>query len=154
MSDLRMRSRSKLDRSIQYNDLSPTDYEAALLGFGLPKMIVDVVLDADMKSLKGELDSSSRDLSKLLGRKHDLTCRRRQNGAGRLIEPWRAFRFHALCRLALFEGEEHDELYQALFLTAGGESLGFKKTRDSLKARPQQFGEIVGLRAYRQLQFL
>jgi len=31
-------------------------------------MIVDVVIDADVKSSKGELDSASDDLSKLLGR--------------------------------------------------------------------------------------
>jgi NAD(P)H dehydrogenase (quinone) len=56
-------------RPIVYSDLPPADYEAALLSFGLPKMIADVVIDADVKSSKGELDSSSRDLSELLGRK-------------------------------------------------------------------------------------
>lgn len=55
-------------RPIAYNDLSPADYEAALLGFGLPKIIVDVGIDADMQSQKGELDSSSRDISALIGR--------------------------------------------------------------------------------------
>ena len=39
-----------------------------LLGLGLPQMIVDVVVDADVKSSSGELDSSSRDLSALLRR--------------------------------------------------------------------------------------
>jgi|HubBroStandDraft_5_1064220.scaffolds.fasta_scaffold1348951_1 NAD(P)H dehydrogenase (quinone) len=39
-----------------------------LLGLGLPQMIVDVVVDADVKSSSGELDSSSRDLSALLSR--------------------------------------------------------------------------------------
>jgi NAD(P)H dehydrogenase (quinone) len=56
-------------QTVVYNDLPRADYEAALLGLGLPKMIVDVVVDADVKSLKGELDSSSHDLSELLGRK-------------------------------------------------------------------------------------
>lgn len=55
-------------RAIVYNNLPPAEYEAALLGFGLPKIIVDVVVDADVKSSKGELDSTSRDLSELLGR--------------------------------------------------------------------------------------
>ncbi|KTB60841.1 quinone oxidoreductase [Pseudomonas fluorescens] len=55
-------------RSIAYKNLAPTEYEAQLLSFGIPKMIADVVIDADMKSLTGELDSSSRDLSRLLGR--------------------------------------------------------------------------------------
>jgi NAD(P)H dehydrogenase (quinone) len=55
-------------RPIAYNNLPPADYETALLGFGLPKIVVDVVIDADVKSAKGELDSSSHDLSELLGR--------------------------------------------------------------------------------------
>lgn len=55
-------------RPVVYNNLPPADYEAALLGFGLPKMIVDVVVDADVNSANGELDSSSRDLATLLGR--------------------------------------------------------------------------------------
>ncbi|VWB61957.1 NmrA family transcriptional regulator [Burkholderia lata] len=55
-------------RSIVYNHLPAADYEAALLGFGLPKMIVDTIIDADLKASSGELDSASRDLSRLLGR--------------------------------------------------------------------------------------
>jgi NAD(P)H dehydrogenase (quinone) len=55
-------------RQIVYNDLAPSEYEAMLLGLGLPKMIVDVVVDADVQSSKGALDSTSGDLSRLLGR--------------------------------------------------------------------------------------
>ncbi len=55
-------------KTIVYNDLPSSDYAGALLGFGLPQMIVDVVIDADLKSQKGELDSSSNDLSRLIGR--------------------------------------------------------------------------------------
>ncbi|GAC1315622.1 MAG: SDR family oxidoreductase [Collimonas sp.] len=55
-------------RPVAYNDLTLADYEAALLSIGLPKMIVDVIIDADVKSSKGELDSSSHQLSELLGR--------------------------------------------------------------------------------------
>jgi len=53
---------------IVYNDLSSSEYEAVLLGLGLPKMIVDVVIDSDVKARNGELASNSRDLSRLLGR--------------------------------------------------------------------------------------
>jgi NAD(P)H dehydrogenase (quinone) len=56
-------------RPVVYKNLPATDYKTTLLGLGLPEMIVDVVVDADVKSAKGELDSSSRDLSRLLGRK-------------------------------------------------------------------------------------
>jgi NAD(P)H dehydrogenase (quinone) len=69
MSEFAKEVSKQAGRPVVYNDLPPADYEAALLGFGLPKMIVDVVVDADVKSLKGELDSSSHDLSELLGRK-------------------------------------------------------------------------------------
>ena len=55
-------------RPIVYKNLPPAEYEATLLGLGLPRMIVDVIVDADIKSSNGELDSSSRDLSQLLGR--------------------------------------------------------------------------------------
>jgi NAD(P)H dehydrogenase (quinone) len=55
-------------RTVVYNDVTATEYKAALLGFGLPQMIVDLVIDADLKSLNGDLDSSSRDLSKVIGR--------------------------------------------------------------------------------------
>lgn len=55
-------------RPIVYKNLPPAEYEATLLGLGLPRMIVDVIVDADIKSSKGELDSSSQDLSQLLGR--------------------------------------------------------------------------------------
>jgi NAD(P)H dehydrogenase (quinone) len=56
------------NRTVVYNDVPVSEYEAALLSLGLPQMIVDVVIDADLKSLKGDLDSSSRDLSTLIGR--------------------------------------------------------------------------------------
>ncbi|MCC8395402.1 SDR family oxidoreductase [Paraburkholderia sp. MMS20-SJTR3] len=55
-------------RTIVYHHLSTAEHEAALLHFGLPKMIVDVVVDADLKASAGELNSDSRDLSTLLGR--------------------------------------------------------------------------------------
>jgi NAD(P)H dehydrogenase (quinone) len=68
MSEFAEEVSKQVGRPIAYNNLSPSDYEAALLGFGLPKIVVDVVVDADLKSQKGELDSSSRDLSILIGR--------------------------------------------------------------------------------------
>ncbi|WP_347557061.1 SDR family oxidoreductase [Robbsia sp. KACC 23696] len=55
-------------KTIVFNNLPPADYEGALTGLGLPKMIIDVLIDADVKSSQGELDSSARDLAKLLGR--------------------------------------------------------------------------------------
>jgi NAD(P)H dehydrogenase (quinone) len=56
-------------KHIGYTDLPPQDYAAALATFGLPPMIIDVVIDADIKAQAGELDSTSRTLSELIGRK-------------------------------------------------------------------------------------
>jgi NAD(P)H dehydrogenase (quinone) len=69
MSELAEEVSRQAGRNIAYNDLPRPEYEGMLLSFGLPKMVVDVVLDADEKSSKGELDSTSDDLSRLLGRK-------------------------------------------------------------------------------------
>lgn len=55
-------------RPVVYSDLPPAEFAAALQSVGLPQMIIDVVVDASAKAAKGELDSSSRDLSRLLGR--------------------------------------------------------------------------------------
>jgi NAD(P)H dehydrogenase (quinone) len=68
MSEFAGEVSKQADRPIVYNNLPPAEYEAALLSLGLPKMIVDVVVDADVKASQGALDSSSRDLSELLGR--------------------------------------------------------------------------------------
>jgi len=68
MSEFAEEVSKQAGRQIVYNNLPSADYEAALLGLGLPQMIVDVVVDADVKSSSGELDSSSRDLSALLRR--------------------------------------------------------------------------------------
>ena len=68
MYDFAAELSKQVGRQIVYSNLSEVDYRAALLGFGLPKMIVDVVIDADVKSAGGALNSSSRDLSLLLGR--------------------------------------------------------------------------------------
>ena len=68
MSEFAGEVSKQADRPIVYNNLPPAEYEAALLSLGLPKMIVDVVVDADVKASQGALDSSSRDLSELLGK--------------------------------------------------------------------------------------
>jgi NAD(P)H dehydrogenase (quinone) len=68
LSDLAAEVTKQSGTEVVYRNLSPSEYEAALLGFGLPKMIVDVVVDADLKTRNGALNSSSRDLFELLGR--------------------------------------------------------------------------------------
>ena len=67
-SHLEMSPRSSLTHCHDECHAFP-DYAAALLGAGLPKIIVDVVIGANIRSARGELGSSPRGLSELLGRK-------------------------------------------------------------------------------------
>lgn len=55
-------------KPVAYQDLPARQFADALLGMGLPQMIVDVVVDASLKTALGDLDSSSRSLSALIGR--------------------------------------------------------------------------------------
>ena len=69
MSEFAAEISAQTDKPIVYTDLPPQDYAAALASLGLPRMIIDVVIDADLKAQAGELDSTSRTLSELIGRK-------------------------------------------------------------------------------------
>jgi NAD(P)H dehydrogenase (quinone) len=68
MSEFAAEVSKQVGHEIVYNNLASGEYRTALLGFGLPEMVVEVVVDADIKSSSGGLDSSSRDLQRLLGR--------------------------------------------------------------------------------------
>ena len=68
MAELAAEVSRQIGRDIPYRNLSGEDYAAILLGFGLPQMSVDVIIDADTKAIRGDLDSTSRDLSRLISR--------------------------------------------------------------------------------------
>jgi NAD(P)H dehydrogenase (quinone) len=68
MDELASEVSKQIGRDIPYRNLSGNDYAAVLLAAGLPQMTVDVIIDADMKAMHGGLDSTSRDLSTLIGR--------------------------------------------------------------------------------------
>ncbi len=53
---------------VAYKNLTPSEYENALLGFGLPAALASLLADSDAGAAKGELDSTARDLHSLLGR--------------------------------------------------------------------------------------
>ena len=55
-------------KSLIYRNLPEAEYAAALEGFGLPKAVAALVADADTGAARGELDTDSDDLSRLLGR--------------------------------------------------------------------------------------
>lgn len=68
MAELASEVSRQIGRVIPYQNLAREDYAAILLGLGLPQMTVDVIVDADAKAIRGDLDSTSRDLSGLIGR--------------------------------------------------------------------------------------
>jgi NAD(P)H dehydrogenase (quinone) len=68
MLDLASEVSRQLGRDIPYRNFSSEDYAAILLKFGLPQMTVDVIINADAKAIRGELTSTSRDLSELISR--------------------------------------------------------------------------------------
>jgi len=56
-------------KSVVYQNISPEDYLAALVGLGLPDGSAQVIVDADVQALNGTLYSDSKDLENILGRK-------------------------------------------------------------------------------------
>jgi NAD(P)H dehydrogenase (quinone) len=55
-------------RTVVYRNLTEPEYEAALLGFGLPAPVAKMLADSDARAAEGELDTNARDLHDLLGR--------------------------------------------------------------------------------------
>jgi NAD(P)H dehydrogenase (quinone) len=68
MTELASEVSRQIGREIPYRNLSGEEYAAVLLGLGLPQGVIDVIVDADAKAIRGDLDSASRDLSRLIGR--------------------------------------------------------------------------------------
>ena len=53
---------------VAYKDLPPADYEAALLGAGLPGFLAALLADSDAGAARGALCDEGRQLSRLIGR--------------------------------------------------------------------------------------
>ena len=68
MSDLASEVSRWAGRPIPYRDLPPSAYKQALAPAGLPAEIVDLLVGTDLAIARGDLDDSSRDLHKLIGR--------------------------------------------------------------------------------------
>ena len=56
------------NKPVIYKDLPQEDYAKALAGFGLPEEVAHAIADADAGASRGELYTSSHDLSRLIGR--------------------------------------------------------------------------------------
>ncbi len=55
-------------KKVAYQNLPAAEYEAALVGFGLPAPFAHILADADVGVSRGDLNDSSGQLSKLIGR--------------------------------------------------------------------------------------
>lgn len=56
-------------QAVQYKNLTSEQYHQGLVQAGLPTGLVDVIVDADVKTQTGAMFSDSKDLEKLIGRK-------------------------------------------------------------------------------------
>lgn len=55
-------------KAVSYQDHAFADYKGALLGFGMPEPVAQMLADSDVGASRGALESSARDLSRLIGR--------------------------------------------------------------------------------------
>lgn len=55
-------------RPVQYKNLSASDYRSALVGFGLPEVLADVLTSSDTGAAERALYDDRHDLSRLIGR--------------------------------------------------------------------------------------
>ena len=55
-------------KSVSYVNLSPSEYQAALVKTGMPEAIAKLLADIEVSTSKGDLFDDSHQLSKLIGR--------------------------------------------------------------------------------------
>ena len=58
----------QIGREICYRNLARDEYAAVLRDLGVPERTADVILDADAQAIRGDLESTSRELGELIGR--------------------------------------------------------------------------------------
>ena len=68
LADLAQELSAQSGTPVAYRDLARGDYEAALLGAGLPAELADLMADSDACAARGALDDDGRALSRLIGR--------------------------------------------------------------------------------------
>ncbi len=68
MAELAAEVSRQVGRTIAYRDLPPEQYRTVLTGAGVPGPYADLLVDSDLGIAKGELDDSSGDLRRLIGR--------------------------------------------------------------------------------------
>lgn len=68
MSDLAAEVSKQFGKPVSYTNMPSEQYAATLQSFGLPPPIAEMLASADEGISRGELDTQSRDLSRLIGR--------------------------------------------------------------------------------------
>ncbi|HEY4079726.1 MAG TPA: SDR family oxidoreductase [Burkholderiaceae bacterium] len=68
LADLAAELARQSGKPVAYRDLPKADYEAALLGFGLPAPIAELISDSDLGASRGALFDDGHQLSRLIGR--------------------------------------------------------------------------------------
>jgi NAD(P)H dehydrogenase (quinone) len=68
MAELAAEVSRQVGRTIGYQDLPADGYRGVLLGAGFPPPYADLLVDSDLGIAKGELDDSTGDLRRLIGR--------------------------------------------------------------------------------------
>ncbi len=68
LSELAAEVAQQANKPVVYHDLPQADYAKALVGFGLPEGLAGAIADADAGASRGELNTTSHDLSTLIGR--------------------------------------------------------------------------------------
>jgi NAD(P)H dehydrogenase (quinone) len=68
LADLAAQVSRQSGKTVEYRNLSEPDYQAALLGAGLPELVAALLSDSDTGASKGALFDNGRQLSELLGR--------------------------------------------------------------------------------------
>ena len=68
LTELAAEAARQTGKAVTYRDLPQEEYAQALAGFGLPEGLAKAIADADAGASRGELDTSSHDLSTLIGR--------------------------------------------------------------------------------------
>ena len=68
MAELAAETSKQTGKTLAYANLPPEQFRGVLLGAGLPPPFADILVDADLNIVKGELDDTTKQLSTLIGR--------------------------------------------------------------------------------------
>ncbi len=68
MAELAAEVSRQAGKPVAYRDLPPDKYQAVLTGAGLPAEYAQLLVDADVQAAKGDLDDSTGELRRLIGR--------------------------------------------------------------------------------------